>query len=118
LGRPAVINLWASWCTPCRTEIPAIQRYAVRAGTRVTVIGVDTADTRTGGGSTIQDLGVTYPNLYDDRQQLLHGVGRADLPVTLFVDAHGGIRHVYSSGVALTEASLAQLVRTYLGVAP
>jgi thiol-disulfide isomerase/thioredoxin len=116
LGRPAVLNLWASWCTPCRTEMPAIQRYAARAAGRVAVIGVDTGDTRTGGGSVIQDLGVTYPNLYDERQLLLHGVEQAYLPVTILVDARGAIRHLYASGEALTEASLARLVQTYLGV--
>ncbi len=117
LGRPAVLNLWASSCAPCRAELPAIERYASRAGGRVTVIGVDTADTGTGGGSVIADLGLTYPNLFDDRQLLLHGLGRAAIPVTLFVDAGGRVRHVYASGTALTEEVLAQLVREYLGIA-
>jgi thiol-disulfide isomerase/thioredoxin len=116
LGRPAVLNLWASWCTPCRVEMPAIQRYATRAATQVTVVGVDTADTRTGAGSVIQDLGITYPNVYDERQLLLHGLGHTGLPTTLLVDAGGRVRHVYA-GDPLTEASLAGLVHTYLGVA-
>jgi thiol-disulfide isomerase/thioredoxin len=114
LGRPTVINLWASWCTPCRTEMPAIQRYATGAAGKVTVIGVDTGDRRSGAESVIQDLGITYPNLVDDRQQLLHGLGRSSLPVTLFVDAAGSIRHVYA-GDPLTETALAQLVTAYLG---
>lgn len=116
LGRPAVLNLWASWCTPCRVEMPAIQRYATRAATQVTVVGVDTADTRTGAGSVIQDLGITYPNVYDERQLLLHGLGHTGLPTTLLVDAGGRVRHVYA-GDPLTEASLVGLVHTYLGVA-
>jgi anthranilate phosphoribosyltransferase len=97
--------------------MPAIQRYAAGAGGKVAVIGVDTADTRTGATSVIQDLGITYPNLSDDRQQLLHGLGHGSLPVTLFVDASGAIRHTYASADPLTEAALADLVSTYLGVA-
>jgi thiol-disulfide isomerase/thioredoxin len=116
LRRPAVVNLWASWCAPCRLEMPAIQRYAARVGIRVAVLGVDTGDTRTGAGSVIQDLKITYPNLDDDRQLLLHALGRTGLPVTLFIDAQGGVRHVYS-GPPLTESSLAGLVATHLGVA-
>lgn len=115
LRRPAVVNLWASWCAPCRLEMPAIQRYAMRAGARVAVLGVDTGDTRTGASSVIQDLKITYPNLGDDRQLLLHELGRSGLPVTVFIDAQGGVRHVYS-GPPLTDASLGDLVATQLGV--
>ncbi len=116
LGRPAVLNLWASWCAACRQEMPAIERFAATSGDRVAVIGVDTIDTRTGGGSVIQDLKITYPNLVDDQQALLHAVGRTTLPVTLFVDAHGTIRHVYANTDVLTETALGQLVHTYLDV--
>jgi thiol-disulfide isomerase/thioredoxin len=42
LRGPAVINLWASWCGPCRTELPAMQRLADQAGDRLRVVGVDT----------------------------------------------------------------------------
>lgn len=115
LRRPAVVNLWASWCAPCRLEMPTIQRYATRAGTRVAVLGVDTADTRTGADSVLADLKITYPNLGDDRQLLLHALGRSGLPVTVFIDAQGGVRHVYS-GPPLTDAALADLVATHLGV--
>jgi thiol-disulfide isomerase/thioredoxin len=115
LHRPAIVNLWASWCEPCRTELPAFQAYAARAGGSVTVIGVDTGDTRTAGGALLRDLKVTYPTLFDDQRRLLVGVGRSALPVTLFVDGGGGLRYLYNSA-PLDEPTIARLAQTYLGV--
>jgi len=116
LGRPAVVNLWASWCQPCRAEMPEIERYASGAAGRVTVVGVDTGDTRTGGASVLADLGITYPNLYDQGQLLAHAIGRSALPATLFVDAGGRIRHIANGGSPLTVAALTDLVKRHLGV--
>jgi thiol-disulfide isomerase/thioredoxin len=115
LHRPAIVNLWASWCAPCRAELPAFQSFAAAAGDRVTVIGVDTGDTRTAGAALLGDLHVGYPMLYDDQRSLLSSIGRSALPVTLFVDADGGIRYLYNS-TALDEAAIARLARTHLGV--
>jgi len=115
LHRPAILNLWASWCGPCRTELPAFQSYADRVGDRVLVLGVDTGDTRDTGAGLLQDVKVAFPNLFDAKSQLLSGVGRTALPVTLFVDADGGIRYLYNDK-ALDEAAIARLAGTYLGI--
>jgi thiol-disulfide isomerase/thioredoxin len=117
LHRPAIVNLWASWCEPCRKELPAFQSYAARAGDRVLVLGVDTGDTRDAGEGLLQDTGVHYPTLVDDGRLLLSGVGRSALPVTLFVDADGGMRYIYNDK-ALDEPAIVELARTHLGVAP
>lgn len=118
LGRvtgPVVINLWASWCTPCLTELPALQRYAQRAKGQLTVVGVDTADTRDGGRSIVERLGLTFPNLYDARSELRNAMDGRPLPMTLFVDAEGTIVHLYNSE-ALDEAAVERLVEQHLGV--
>jgi thiol-disulfide isomerase/thioredoxin len=115
LHRPAIVNLWASWCAPCRTELPAFQRYAASVGDRVLVLGVDTGDTRDAGAGLLRDTKVAFPTLFDGTSALLSGVGRSALPVTLFVDAGGGIRYLYNDK-ALDEAGLAALAREHLGV--
>ncbi len=115
LHRPAIVNLWASWCEPCRAELPAFQEYASTHTGRVAVIGVDTGDTRTAGGALLQDVKVSYPTLFDGQRRLLSAVGRSALPVTLFVDANGDLRYVYNS-TALDEPAIARLAQTYLGV--
>jgi thiol-disulfide isomerase/thioredoxin len=115
LHRPAVINLWASWCDPCRAELPAFQEYANRLGDQVIVLGVDTGDTRAAGSGLVEDLKISYPHLFDDQRRLLSALGRSALPVTLFVDAHGGLRYVYNS-TALDEPAIARLARIHLGI--
>jgi thiol-disulfide isomerase/thioredoxin len=115
LGTAAIVNLWASWCGPCRQELPAFQRYADRAGDRVLVIGVDTKDRRPAAESLAGELGLRLPMLYDRDGALLAAVGRTALPVTLFVDAGGGIAYLYNAQ-ALDEATLQTLAAQHLGV--
>lgn len=116
LRGPAVINLWASWCHPCRKELPALQRLAEAVRGRVHVVGVNTRDQRESAQSLAADLGLTFPNLVDRDELLRTGLGRATLPITLFVDGQSRIRHVYDSG-ALDDATLAGLLQRHLGVA-
>lgn len=115
LGRPAVINLWASWCAPCRKELPEFQRLADVANERVAVLGVVTQDTRTAAASLAEDLGITFPALFDSSGLLQRAVAPPVLPVTLFVDAQGRVRHIDTTG-ALTLSTLEQLVQEHLGV--
>ncbi len=89
LRGPAVINLWASWCTPCREELPIMQRLADRAEGRLTVLSVDTGDSREAGGSFAADSGVTMPTLFDTEKKLLNALGQIRLPITVFVDSAG-----------------------------
>jgi cytochrome c biogenesis protein CcmG/thiol:disulfide interchange protein DsbE len=114
LRGPAVINLWATWCPPCRTELPAMQRLADRAGDRLRVVGVDTGDQRDAAASFGADTGVGLPTLFDPDKTLMTALRRTALPVTVFVDA-AGRTYVYNS-VALDDAKLARLVREHTGV--
>jgi thiol-disulfide isomerase/thioredoxin len=115
LGGSAVINLWASWCGPCRTELPAFQRYSERVAGRLLVVGVNSEDTRRAAQAVVDDLGLTFPMLADRDGALRKALGRAGLPVTLFVDARGQIAYLYNS-VALDEAAIARLAAEHLGV--
>jgi cytochrome c biogenesis protein CcmG, thiol:disulfide interchange protein DsbE len=114
LAGPAVINLWASWCGPCRSELPAMQRLADRAGDRLRVVGVDTGDGWDAAASFGADTGVVLPTLYDPDKALMNALGRTALPVTVFVDA-AGRTYVYNRA-ALDDAVLARLVREHTGV--
>jgi thiol-disulfide isomerase/thioredoxin len=113
---PAIINLWASWCPPCRAELPVFQQYAQHTTGRVHVVGVDSDDDRGSGQSLATDLGVTFPTIFDENAFLLGRVGRTALPVTVFVDARNRITHIYNAE-PLTETTLGQLAQQYLGVA-
>ncbi|NJP34099.1 TlpA family protein disulfide reductase [Micromonospora thermarum] len=113
---PVVINLWASWCAPCRKELPAFQRLSERADGRLTVLGVNTRDTRGGAQSIGEDFGVRFPTLVDQGEALQRALGRNAIPLTVLVDGGGRIRHVDASG-ALDDARLTALVREHLDVA-
>ena len=112
---PAVINLWASWCAPCRSELPAFQRLADRYGEQVHVVGVDTRDRTEDAASLATDLGLTFPTLADPDEKLRVAIRRAALPVTVFVDRAGRVRHIHDS-TALDDQTLAALVRQHLDV--
>jgi cytochrome c biogenesis protein CcmG, thiol:disulfide interchange protein DsbE len=114
LRGPAVINLWASWCSPCRKELPVIQRLADQSGDRLTVLSVDTGDAREAGASFATDAGVSMPTLFDEDSKLLTALGGSNLPMTVFLDG-AGRRQV--SALPLDEAKLTDLVRTHTGVA-
>lgn len=112
---PAVINVWASWCGPCRKELPAFQRLSERAAGRFQVIGVNSQDSRSGAQSIGEDFGVRFPMLVDQGDAFERGLGRRGFPLTVFVGADGRIRHTDSTG-ALDDVRLTELVRQHLGV--
>lgn len=110
---PAVINFWASWCGPCRTELPVIQALAAHAAGKLTVLGVDTGDRREAGASFAAATRVTMPTLFDQDQSLFNALAGRALPMTVFVDA-AGHRSVYL--YPLTEKTLPEQVRAHTGV--
>jgi cytochrome c biogenesis protein CcmG, thiol:disulfide interchange protein DsbE len=110
---PAVINMWASWCGPCREELPVVQALADNAKGRLHVIGVDVGDSREAAASFGEARGVTVPTLYDRDRRLLAALGKVTLPVTVFVDT-AGRGYVHPMPVGARE--LSALVRTHTGV--
>lgn len=95
-GRPVVINFFASWCAPCRTELPMLEAAKRRAGGRVAFIGIDVSDTRGPALAMVNDAGVTYPlgvdPSYHVSADLYHLFG---LPTTVFVAADGTVVETY-----------------------
>jgi cytochrome c biogenesis protein CcmG/thiol:disulfide interchange protein DsbE len=115
-GRPTLVNLWAQWCGPCRSEMPLFQRLHEQAGARLRVIGVDFDDPQAAEAIAFAaDLGMTYPQLADPDTLLKAPVGVPGLPVTLFVAADGTIagRQI---GPVDSYDQLTQLVSADLGV--
>lgn len=93
-GQPVVLNFWASWCAPCRVEMPSLQQASVKYNGHVAFIGINQGE----DFSTITDFGneynVTYPLLMDpdNRVNFLYEVN--SLPTTVFVDQNGIVREV------------------------
>ena len=114
LGKPAVINLWASWCGPCLEEMPELQAFADEAGDDVLVLGVNTDDRWESAVAWAGELGVTFPQVFDPASTFKAELGVASLPSTVFVAADGTIRHTESGG-RLTRETLRALVAEHLG---
>ncbi|HET7328120.1 MAG TPA: TlpA disulfide reductase family protein [Nocardioidaceae bacterium] len=92
LSGPMVVNLWASWCAPCREELPVLQEYAEMAAGRVEVIGIDFMDTRPGAALELaRQSDVTYPLLADIDAELRAPLRVVSMPMTYVVDEDGRI---------------------------
>jgi thiol-disulfide isomerase/thioredoxin len=115
LGQPAVLNLWASWCGPCRTELPQFQRFADAAAGRVLVLGVVTSDTADRAGSLVRDVDLRFPSVLDGRAALQRALGLAALPATVLVTADGTVAAIDRSG-SLDLPALTALVQRHLGI--
>ena len=88
-GRPVVLNLWATWCQPCREEMPMLQAAHSRRQGQVQFVGVNTKDRPDWAAEFLQQIKVTYPEVVDTDGQLLGAVRSPGLPVTLVVDRDG-----------------------------
>lgn len=84
-GKVVVINFWASWCAPCKSEAPRFQSAFERYGDRVAFVGVDTTDFSGDARSFLSRYGVTYPNVRDRNGRVLHGYGGLPIPRTFVV---------------------------------
>ena len=101
-----VVNVWATWCEPCRREQPALQRVQARYEDRgVEFVGVDYRDDRAAAERWIERFGVTYPSLYDPQGRTAATLGFPFLPDTYLVDATGTMRYVVYGETSAEELS-------------
>jgi len=93
-GRPLIINVWASWCGPCREEAASLERLAwSEAGSRYTVIGISTDDDRDEALRWLRHSNATISHYIDSgpRWVLEHMLGSSMIPVSVLVDARGRV---------------------------
>lgn len=112
-GRPRLVNIWASWCGPCRDEMPWLQQ-AHDTG-EVDVLGVDSEDQVPAAAALLDELGVTFPSVYDPKNELAREIRVITKPTTLFVSDEGEVVFVLPGAFA-SYAELRDLVKTHLSV--
>lgn len=112
-GRPLVVNKWASWCEPCRSEFGVFQRVSVSRGREVAFVGIDSGDSsRASAVSFLRSFPISYPSYFDPGGQAGEAITDSSFtPVTVFYDRHGG--EFIHQGPYLSVAKLERDVRRY-----
>jgi thiol-disulfide isomerase/thioredoxin len=96
INGPVVINLWATWCAPCRRELPDFEQVHLEIGDEVRFIGVNLGDRASDALRFISEVGVTFGQYLDEDGSLNERLGTATLPVTVITDNQGRIATVHS----------------------
>jgi len=100
---PVVVNIWASWCGPCRVESPHLVEAARRYGTRVQFLGVDILDKRGAAQAFIDEEGYPYPSVFNTTGDIRDRLGYIGQPVTIFFDAQGRTVDQWSGPIGLPQ---------------
>ena len=91
-GTPVVLNLWASWCTPCKQESPRLRAAWQQFGPQgVAFLGLNIQDLRGDARKFSKENGLTYPSVRDARRGVADSYGATGIPETFFVDAEGRV---------------------------
>jgi cytochrome c biogenesis protein CcmG/thiol:disulfide interchange protein DsbE len=90
-GTPVLINVWASWCVPCRDEAPELARFDRQMHERAPLVGIDFQDDRSEALAFIREFRWRFPNVRDPRGKLGGRYGLVGLPTTFVIDGQGRI---------------------------
>lgn len=93
LGKPILLNFWATWCGPCRREMPLLQKTAAEfQPNALLLIGVDQGENAATVSAYVKELGITFPILLDEQLEATEKYRVIGLPTSFFIDTHGIIR--------------------------
>ena len=112
-GTPVIVNIWASWCAPCRTETPLLERTWQAHRGEVVILGVASKDVFASSRTFMNEFGVTYPNVFDRSGDIRARLGLRGFPTTYVFGADGTLRTTIVGG--LTEQRLAAVLEDLRG---
>ncbi len=116
-GKPTVVNFWASWCGPCKSEMPTFERAYQTYGDAVSFAMVDLVDgaweTQESAEEFLSDQTYTFPVYFDNKQNAAQTYGIYSIPATIFIRADGTIYAAYRG--ALSEQTLFGVIETMIG---
>lgn len=105
-GKPVVLNFWATWCPPCREEMPAFQEFYRQKGREVEVLAVNLTGSERSPGAVqefLREKGYTFPVLLDVRGEVAGLYLVRAIPTTFFLDGGGVIRYRHTGPLTLQD---------------
>lgn len=114
IGHPLVLNFFASWCIPCKTELPEFASLSKIDAGKVQFVGVDENDTRGPGQALLKSTGVTYPTGFDGSGSLVQPFHLIGLPTTLFINSKGVVVEDIAGQISLStlKQGIAKIVKS------
>jgi peroxiredoxin len=114
-GNVVMVNFWASWCGPCRQEMPLLQQLYVRyQGMGFTLLGVNVDEDPAAAQKMLKEIPVNFPILYDSSNKVSKQYQVKAMPSTFMVDRDGNIRYLHKGYKAGYEDDYQQQIRTLL----
>ncbi len=110
-GYPIVVNVWASWCVPCRQEFPILQKLSARYGKKVAFLGVNSEDSDAAAATFLKEVPVPYPSYNDPDKDIYDSLGGYGFPNTAFYNRSGEV--FLHKGQYRDEAELEADIRRY-----
>jgi cytochrome c biogenesis protein CcmG, thiol:disulfide interchange protein DsbE len=120
-GDVVLLNMWATWCHPCREEIPVLQRLHERLaprGLRVVGVSVDAGSDGERVGAFAREFGMTYPIWLDPNERVAETFHTLGVPTTLLIDRAGVVRWRHTGPVKETDPALSRALEEALAPGP
>ena len=112
-GHVVMINFWATWCGPCRQEMPLLEQiHAKYEPLGFTLLGVNVEPDSAAATTWLKGVPVTFPILFDRQNQVAERFGVQGMPSSVFVDRSGKVRYVHRGYQPVDESKYADMVRS------
>lgn len=112
-GQVVMINFWATWCGPCRQEMPLLQQLQVKyEPLGFTLVGINVEPESAGARTWLEKVPVTFPILFDRQNQVAERFGVQGMPSSVFIDRSGKVRYVHRGYQPGDESKYADMVRS------
>jgi len=105
IDRPTVVNVWASWCLPCRAEAPLLNTASSQYGDEIEFIGVDVQDNQKGAKKFLAEFGLDFDHFFDRNREIPNFYGGIGTPITFFFGPNGELVNTHNG--ILDERTLA-----------
>jgi cytochrome c biogenesis protein CcmG, thiol:disulfide interchange protein DsbE len=96
LDRPAVVNVWASWCLPCRSEAPLLDDAHAQHGDEIEFIGIDVQDSQSAAKQFLAEFGLEFTHFFDRNRAIPNFFGGLGTPITMFFRPHGELVTIHN----------------------